>query len=352
MEYYSSLGLNKGASASEVKKAYRKKAMKFHPDKNPGNKQAEAKFKEINEAYEVLSDPQKKAAYDKFGVAGINNNSQQRPPNPHDIFEEMFGGFSGQFDSFFRGNSRNQRHQHQHHQTQRKGTDIHIGLSISFSDCIHGAEKSITYNLKNRCEPCQGTGSEEPLETCPQCHGTGQISFARGFMNLTSTCNVCNGTGKIIKVPCRFCKGLGFAHKRTNSILNIPKGIRPGQRLKVDGAGNLDGSSSPGDLYVDIKFDKSNFEIKDNDIITKTEVDCVNAILGCSMLIDTVDGEKLVKFPAGIQDGNKVRIPGEGLPIGLGSNSRGNFLIEVKVKVLKNITTEVRELLEKVRENI
>ena len=349
MDYYSSLGLQKGASASEIKKAFRKKAMKFHPDKNPGNKQAEAKFKEINEAYEVLSDPEKKEKYDRFGSAGLN---QQHHPsgNASDIFEEMFGGF-GNFDSFFRSSNQS-RTRSRRRERPRRGSDLHINVSISLKDCVNGVEKSILYDVSRTCEPCHGTGSEEPLATCPTCNGSGQISFARGFMNLTSTCTTCNGRGKIIKTVCRFCKGKGVAYKKTNSILNIPKGIRPGQRLKVDGAGNLDRGSTPGDLYVDISFQNSNLKVEGDNVVNVVEIDCINAMLGCELLIETIDGEKIVKSPSGIQNGNKIRIPNHGLPKSLNSNSRGDFLIEVKVSIPKKISAEARNLLEKEKKKI
>ncbi|MBM38432.1 MAG: molecular chaperone DnaJ [Woeseia sp.] len=349
MEYYSSLGLERGASASEIKKAFRKKAMKFHPDKNPGNKQAEAKFKEINEAYEVLSDPNKKAKYDMHGHAGLNSGNQRsnyQSRNQNDIFEEMFGNF-GNFDSFFNKNrGRGQR------QDISRGTDIHIQVSISLSECVNGSEKAIDYSISNTCEPCHGTGSEEPLHTCQQCGGSGQISFARGFMNLTSTCPGCNGKGRIIKVPCRFCRGRGVSYKKTNSILNIPKGIRPGQRLKVDAAGNRDNGLEPGDLYVDIVFENSNLEISGNDLISSVQINCIDAMLGCEILTETVDGKKIVKVPAGIQNGNKIRIPNQGLPVKLNSSSRGHFMVEVNIVIPRKISPEVQSLLSSIRGNL
>ena len=341
MDYYGILGIDKKATQGDIKKAFRKQAMKFHPDKNPGNKEAEERFKQINEAYETLSDVDKKNVYDNFGKRGLDpraTNPDYR--NPTDIFSDMFGGFDGFFNSR-RNNSANQC-----------GSDIHIRVKVSLRDIVFGTEKGINYQVKNICEPCRGTGSEEPLATCSQCGGTGQVQFARGFMNLTATCQTCGGTGKIIKTPCRFCKGRKYSIKKTQSVVSIPKGIRPGQRLKVEGAGNRDRGPNPGHLYVDLEYQENSFDVSNNDIISNTEIDCINAILGCEIIVKTLDGEKIVKIPAGIQDGNRIRLPGLGLPMNINSESRGNFMINVKIVIPKNMSLEVRSMLEKVREKI
>ena len=339
MDYYSSLGLQKGASASEIKKAFRKKAMKFHPDKNPGNKQAEAKFKEINEAYEILSDPEKKSLYDNYGKSGLNpRNTQDFYRNPTDAFEDMFSGFG---DFFGRRSS-----------PAKRGSDIHVRVLVSLKEIVNGTEKQIHYQTKNICSPCNGTGSEEPMQTCRTCGGTGKVQFARGFMNLTTTCNTCMGTGKVIKVPCRFCKGKGYSIKNNTSIVNIPKGIKPGQRLKVDGAGNRDSGHDPGDLYVDISYAQENFEIHGSDISTVIEIDCINAMLGCDFSIKTIDGYRIIKIPSGIQEGNKIKIPSQGIPVSINSNNRGNLYIVVKIKIPKNISNEMKVALERAREQL
>lgn len=343
MDYYEVLKINREATQPEIKKAFRKLAMKYHPDKNPGNKQAESRFKEINEAYEVLSDSDKKSIYDRHGQAGLDPRSANRNyRNPTDIFGEMFGNFHG-FDDFFQSkqNPRNQ-----------KGSDIHIRVSVSFKDIAFGSEKVINYQTKNSCEPCRGTGSEEPLSVCSSCGGTGQIKFAKGFMNIAATCQTCGGTGKVIKTPCRFCHGKGFSYKSNQSTVKIPKGLRPGQRLRVDGAGNSDNGINPGNLYVDVQVDDNQFGISGDDLVSGIEIDCINATLGCEILVQTLDGEKIVKIPAGIQNGNKIRLPSLGMPTSINSTQRGNLLIEVKVFTLKNLPLEARELLKQVREKI
>lgn len=341
MEYYKALGIKKEADASAIKKAYRKAAMKYHPDKNPGDKEAEDSFKLVNEAYSVLSDPEKKSLYDLYGKDGLKSRGQSTHANPHDIFNDFFSGFGG-FGDFF--------HQQNQRSEPKKGTDIHVRSSISLKDLIFGTSKKVSVPVRSECSSCEGTGSDGPPETCPDCQGRGQVSFMRGFMHLTTTCSRCNGSGKIIVNKCKSCNGVGFLRENKNISVNIPSGIRPGQTLRVQGAGNLDSGTTPGDLLFEI-YCEEDCEIRGYDILIRTEVDCLDACVGSEKNIDTFDGKKTVFIPKGIQHGNKIKLRGLGFPTDINSQSRGDLLLFVNITVPKDLSKNQVDVLKKLRES-
>ena len=342
MEYYEALGIERSADAAAIKKAYRKAAMKYHPDKNPDNQQAEDKFKLVNEAYSVLSDPEKKNIYDRYGKAGLGSRGQAGHANPHDIFNEFFSGFDGFGDFFNQGNQRQRR---------QRGQNIHVRIAANIRDLVFGNSVDISIPIRKVCGDCSGTGSDGPPQTCPTCKGTGQMSFMRGFMNLTTTCSHCNGRGKIIVKPCGTCNGTGSITEKKVAKVEIPIGLKPGQTLRVSGEGNPSPGGTPGDLLVDVHCSTDGLELHGNDLVKRIDVDCLDACLGCEIQVDTLDGRKTVKIPSGVQNGNKVKLSGLGFPTSIGSNVRGSMLLLVNLVVPKNLKEHQKKLLRKVRED-
>ena len=335
MEYYQALGIEKTDDTSVIKKAYRKSAMKFHPDKNPGNKQAEERFKLVNEAYSILSDPEKKQIYDQYGKRGLENagsSHQSQNVDPRDIFEHFFGG------SFW-GNQ-NKR--------ARKCSDIRIKINTTLKDHIFGANKNVKFSTKVDCKPCGGSGGDR--YTCRQCNGLGQVNVQRGFMNITTTCPTCLGSGSILKNACKACNGQGQIKEQRVKEIKIPVGLRPGQTLKFNSEGNTKDGYVPGDLLVTFEcVEEREVSIEGNDLVLNLEVDCIDACLGYRQAIDTFDGEKMVKIPAGIQEGNKVKMKNLGFPTSVNSRFRGDLLLKVSIKVPKNLSSSQIKKLEDYR---
>lgn len=340
MEYYNALGVEKSADASAIKKAYRKAAMKYHPDKNPGNKQAEDKFKLVNEAYSVLSDPEKKDIYDRYGKDGLKPRGHQQQANPHDIFNDFFGGFGDIFNN-------NRRQQH----SDRKGSDVHIRVNTDIENLVFGGSVDITIPINHTCQECSGTGSDGPPKTCPDCQGRGQVSFMRGFMNITTTCSRCHGSGKIIVNRCSSCNGRGIKREQKNVAVEVPSGVNPGQTIRVPGAGNRDRGSEPGDLLVDVFCDTRGFDIHGSNLVKGIEVNCINACIGHSIHVDTLDGKKTVTIPAGVQNGNSLKLKGLGFPKSINSKDRGDLLLLINLVVPRNLTKKQVDLLRQVEDN-
>ena len=334
MEYYEALGISRDADESTIKKAYRKAAMKYHPDKNPGDSNAEEKFKAVNEAYSVLSDPEKKHAYDMYGKDGMNQRFQHPGnQNPFDVFNDMFGDFFG----------------NQHHSRRvKKSSNIHIDLEVQLDDLVFGGSRELRIPIKESCNPCDGTGSDGPLEVCDRCHGTGQIRFMRGFMNLTTACDKCHGTGRVIVKVCKFCRGSGKHNTKRDIRVKIPKGIRPEQTIRLEGVGNRD-EGLPGDLLVTLRLRNTPFKISGDDLVDQIKIDCFEAMMGCEKVVQTLDGEKKVSIPAGIQPFKKIRLSHLGFPRSLNSRARGNFLIEVDIFIPKIEDEETINFLNKLR---
>ncbi|MDP4145641.1 MAG: molecular chaperone DnaJ [Bacillota bacterium] len=346
-DYYEALGLQKGASDEDIKKAFRKQAIKYHPDKNQGNKEAEEKFKEINEAYQVLSDPQKKANYDQFGSAegpagfgggGFGGAEGFDFGDLGDIFGSFFGGgFSGG------GRRRN---------GPERGNDLEYNLNLSFEEGVFGVEKDISISRNENCETCNGTGAKPGTssKTCDKCHGSGQIRVQRstplGNFVTQSTCDACGGKGTIISDPCGECHGHGKVRKHRKIKVNIPAGVDTGNVLPLRGQGEHGKNGGPpGDLYVNIRVAPSNvFKRNGIDLSIETHISFGKAALGTEIKVPTVDGDVKYTVPAGTQPGTVFRLKGKGVPR-VNGTGRGDQYVKVIVDVPKNLNEKQKEAL-------
>lgn len=356
-DYYEVLGISKGASDTEIKKAYRKMAKKYHPDANPDNKEAEAKFKEVNEAYEVLSDPQKKAAYDQYGHSAFEQGGMGgggfsggfSGMDMGDIFGNIFGegGFGGFGDIFGGGSSRRRGPQ--------RGSDLQMNLTISFEESMFGCTKDITVNVSEPCPDCKGSGAKAgtTAETCPYCHGTGQEKVTTrtpfGMAQTVRSCSHCGGEGKIIKEKCPRCGGKGNVNVRKTVKVDIPKGIAHGQSIRkrgLGGAGVRGGEN--GDLFVQILVTPSKqFQRQGNDLYTEVAIDIVQSSLGAEITIPTIDGEEKYTIKPGTQPNTKITIRGKGAYNVRNERARGNLIVTLKVVVPTELKKDQKELLEK-----
>jgi molecular chaperone DnaJ len=350
-DYYEVLGVEKGAGADEIKKAYRKLAVKFHPDKNPDDKAAEEKFKEIGEAYDVLGDEEKRAAYDRHGHAAFQNGGAGAGGGFHDpfeVFRDVFGGGGGGggiFEEFFgggggrRGGGR---------QGPLRGSDLRYDLEITLEEAARGTEKSIDLERAVACEKCSGTGSSKPggVKPCTTCGGAGQVITMRGFFQVQQTCPECQGSGQMISHPCSDCRGQGRIDKPTRIKLRIPAGITEGARLRSSGNGdNGMRGGAAGDLYVVIHIRRHEvFERDDDDLYCEVPLGFSRAALGGELEVPTLEGKATVKIPAGTQSGTVFRLRGKGMPR-LQSSSKGDLMVRVQVEVPTNLTADQKEKL-------
>lgn len=346
-DYYEVLGLQKGASKDDIKKAYRKLAIQYHPDKNPGNKEAEEKFKEASEAYEILSDDQKKAAYDQFGFAGVEGMSGgQDFSSTFHGFEDIFGDFSGIFDTFFGGGGR--RSSGGGSGGLRQGANLRYDIEIPFKDAVFGTRVEIQYSHSESCSSCKGTGATggSGRKTCPACQGSGQIRHNQGFFSVASTCPSCGGEGFIIEHPCKDCGGSGTQKKRQKIMVTIPAGVENGKRVVIPRQGDAGPNGGPpGDLYVFIQVKSHEyFERQDLDLYCAVPVSITQAALGADIHITTLDSKTIkVKIPPGIQNGQLLRVRDEGVPV---SGRRGSLYIKVMVQIPAKLSRRGRELME------
>ena len=355
-DYYEVLGLSKGASDDEIKRAFKKMAKKYHPDLNPGNKEAEAKFKEINEAYGVLSDAEKKSRYDQFGHDGVDP-SYGGGGGGAGGFGDFggFGGFGDIFETFFGGGMGGSSRRAN---APAKGEDIHLRLNIEFNDAAFGCEKEIHYTRRCTCKSCKGTGAKggTELETCPQCSGRGVISSVQrtilGNVQSQRTCPSCSGTGKRIKTPCPDCHG-GIVTESKNTKVKIPAGIDNGQTLTLREQGNSGRNGGPaGDVYITLSVAPHRiFDRRGNDIYCEIPISFTDAALGCEMTVPTLDGKIKYNVPEGTQTDSTFRFKGKGVPK-LGSKSRGDMYVTVTVEIPKNLTGKQKELLRKFAETV
>ena len=352
-DYYEILGVERGVGDDELKRAYRKLAVKFHPDKNPGDHEAEEKFKELGEAYEVLSDSSKRAAYDRYGHAAFQNGMGAGGGgfhDPFDLFREVFngGGGGGIFDHFFGGGGGSTDPS-----GRQRGSDLRYDMQISLEEAAKGCEKEIEIRKLDPCESCTGSGAQKGSKavTCPTCRGRGQVVVSRGFFQVAQTCPACHGTGRIIEKPCHSCQGEGRVEKTSRVKIKIPAGIESESRLRSTGGGEAGLRGGPaGDLYVVV-------HIKEHEVFTRNGIDLAcevpipftTAALGGEIRVPTLEGAVSLKIPAGTQSGSTFRIRGLGMPA-LQGIAKGDILTYVQVEVPTRLDAEQREALQKFAE--
>jgi molecular chaperone DnaJ len=340
-DYYRILGVPRDATQEEIKKAYRKLALKYHPDRNPNDKEAEEKFKEINEAYACLSDPEKRAKYDRFGTvdgfefsdAGFDSFASAFS----DIFEDIFGDFFGTFT----GQRRRTR--------PKRGADLRYDLSISLEEAVRGCEKEITIPRWVSCELCGGSGAKPgsgPVR-CPECGGSGYVRFQQGFFSVSRTCPRCGGSGTYIVTPCRACNGEGRVRKYRTVSVKIPPGVDNGSRLRISGEGELGSHGGPpGDLYIIISVKPHKFFKRQGlDLYCEVPITFPQAVLGGEIEVPTLYGTEKLKIPAGTPSGKEFVLRGKGVPR-LGGHSRGDQIVRVYIDVPKKLTPRQKELLQ------
>ena len=350
-DYYEVLGIEKTASKDEIKKAYRKQAVQFHPDKNAGDKEAEEKFKAATEAYEVLSDEKKRAAYDKFGFAGVEGAAG----GGHDYstvyrdFEDIFGDMGSIFESFFGSGSTRTRRSGGGPSVHR-GSDLRFNLDISFKEAVFGTKKDISYSHRIHCPQCGGSGAEAggKRQTCPSCGGTGQVRRSSGFFSIASPCSTCGGEGSIIDNPCRACAGTGLTKKKQKIKITIPAGIESGRRISIPGQGDAGPNGGPkGDLFVYFNVQPhSHFERDGADLYCALPISISQAALGAEVFIDNLEDRKIkVKIPSGTQTGKMLRLRNEGAPVLNHPGKKGDLYIKVMVQVPSKMSSKAKELL-------
>ena len=357
-DYYELLGVGKSATADEMKKAYRKKAVQFHPDKNPGNKEAEEMFKKVSHAYEVLSDTDKRAAYDRYGSAAFDGSAgAPRGPggggggfhDPFDIFREVFGqqgggggGGGGIFEEMFVGGGGGR-------DGGRDGADLRYDLEITLEEAARGIEKEISFRTNMACERCDGAGAEPGSRrvTCPTCRGAGQIRRSGGIITFTQTCPTCAGAGTKVEKPCTACRGDGRVAKSTKLNVRIPAGVDTGSRLRSTGNGEAGmAGGSAGDLYIVLAVKEHElFERQGEDLFCEIPIKFTLATLGGPIEVPTLFGKGSLKIPAGTQSGTTFRLREKGMP-SLRGGKQGDQLVRVQVEVPQTLTAEQRKILE------
>jgi molecular chaperone DnaJ len=338
-DYYEILGVSRDADQDAIKKAYRKMAMQFHPDKNPGNHEAEEKFKEAAGAYEILSDPQKRAQYDRFGHQAFGGGGQGGFSNAEDIFSH----FGDIFGDIFGGGGGGQRRRGRGKHESRSGADLRYISEIDLHEVISGLEKTIEFDTEESCDECHGSGAEKgsTRTSCQTCGGSGQVVRSQGFFTMASTCPTCHGEGEVIKNPCKKCHGSGRSKKHRKIKVNIPPGVDNGTRLRIsgEGEGGYRGGAS-GDLYVEIRVrPHERFERQGEHLVGNLEVPYVVMMLGGDVIVDTLDGEAHLEVPRGIAPGETIRLHGKGLP-SLKGNRRGDIYFQVQVELPKKLSKD------------
>ena len=356
-DYYEVLGVSRGASEDEIKKAYKKMARKYHPDLNPGDKTAEEKFKEVNEAYEVLSDADKKARYDQYGHAGVDPNFGAGG---------FGGGFDGSFDfgdlgdifgSFFGGGFGGGRRTNPN--APQRGESIRMSIAISFEEAAFGCEKAVTVERYETCDTCHGNGCAPGTspEVCPDCHGTGTVQVRRqtpmGVFATSSPCPKCGGTGRIIHQPCKDCRGSGMVRKKKTIQASIPAGIDNGQTISIRGQGNAGKNGGPaGDLLITITVRPHElFRREGTSVLCEAPITFTQAVLGAELEIPTIDGKVKYTLPEGTQSGTTFRLKGKGIP-SINGRGRGDQYVTVYIETPKNLNKEQKEALKKFAETM
>ena len=348
-DYYDVLGVQKNASDAEIKKAFRNLAKENHPDSNRGDEGAEARFKEINEAYENLKDPQSRAAYDQFGHAGTQAGGMGGGfggggfgGNFSDIFEDLFGDFAGRSGQ----NSRQQR--------QSRGSDLRAEIKIDLKDAYFGTTRELAINSATGCDDCDSTGaaSGSGRSTCQHCGGSGSVRSTQGFFTLERTCSVCSGKGSLIENPCRSCSGSGRVRKKRKLSVNIPRGVDEGTRIRLGGEGEAGENGGPfGDLYVFVSINANEFfKRSEADLLSEVPIDFVTAALGGQIEVPTPDGKKIrISIPEGCQNNRQFRLKGKGMPV-LQTNRLGDLYVEIRVEVPTRLSEKQKGILKEFSE--
>jgi len=347
LSYYEILEVSKSADKAEIKKAYRKMAKKYHPDKNDGDKEAEKMFKLCNEAYQVLSDDEKRAIYDRYGKAGLegamggSGSGFSGFEDLSSIFEEMFGGFGG--------GSRRRRNPAD---SDKYNLDMGIELKITFNEAVFGCEKEIKYKYKTSCKACNGTGAKDgKLSTCKTCEGAGQVYLRQGFMTFSQTCPDCNGAGVKAQEECNKCRAKGYIEEEATITVNIPKGIDNGNRLRVAGAGNISKRGSRGDLYITFEVEEDKHFVRDgNNIYIEIPVFFTQAVMGDTINIPSLTGELELKLDIGTRDKQQFIFRGEGIE-DVHGHGKGDLIAQIKITYPKKLSDEQRELLLKLQDS-
>ena len=348
-DYYDVLGVQKNASDAEIKKAFRNLAKENHPDSNRGDEGAEARFKEINEAYENLKDAQTRAAYDQFGHAGTQAGGMGGGfggggfgGNFSDIFEDLFGDFAGRSGQ----NSRQQR--------QSRGSDLRAEIKIDLKDAYFGTTRELAINSATGCDDCDSTGaaSGSGRSTCQHCGGSGSVRSTQGFFTLERTCSVCSGKGSLIENPCRSCSGSGRVRKKRKLSVNIPRGVDEGTRIRLGGEGEAGENGGPfGDLYVFVSINENEFfKRSEADLLSEVPIDFVTATLGGQIEVPTPDGKKIrISIPEGCQNNRQFRLKGKGMPV-LQTNRLGDLYVEIRVEVPTKLNEKQKGILKEFSE--
>ena len=356
-DYYEVLGIQKGASEDEIKKAYKKLARKYHPDMNPGDKEAEEKFKEVNEANEVLSDPEKKARYDQFGFAGVDPNYGAGAGGGAYGGGFDFGDLGDIFGSFFGGGFGGG--QRRNPNAPQRGESIRASVSVSFTEAAFGCEKSVTLERSEQCPTCKGNGCAPGTtpEICPDCHGTGTVQTHRqtpmGVFASNGPCRKCGGTGRLIHQPCPDCRGTGAVRKRKTIKVNIPAGIDHGQTISLRGQGNAGRNGGPaGDLLITVMVQPHELFRRDGvDVFCEAPITFAQAVLGAELEIPTIDGKVKYSIPEGTQTGTVFRLKGKGIPV-LNGRGRGDQYVTVTIETPRNLNKEQKEALRRFSETL
>ena len=350
-DYYEVLGLGREAGEPEIKGAYRKMALKFHPDRNPDDPGAEDKFKEASEAYSVLSDPQKRAAYDRFGHAGLQATGGAGGFNPDTFsdFGDILGDFFGFGDLFGGGGGGKRRTRAQ------RGEDIRYDLELTFEEAVSGLSAEIQVPRMEGCGRCRGSGSEPGSgpTACPTCRGRGEVLYQQSFLSIRRTCSTCGGSGQIIRNPCTQCRGQGYQQVQRKLKVNIPAGVDDGTRVRLGSEGQPGANSGPaGDLYVFLKVKEHPFfERRDQDLHCTIPLNLAQAALGCEIEVPTLEQPHKLKVPEGTQGGAQFRLRNKGVPM-LSGGGRGDLYIHIEVKIPSRLTREQRKLMEQLRETL
>ena len=352
-DYYEVLGVAKGASADEIKKSYRKLAMKYHPDRNPGDKEAEGKFREATEAYEILKDDQKRAAYDQYGHNAFAQGGTGGASGFEGFdFNDIFSNFSDIFGGGDFGGGRGGRRS-----AAQRGSDVRYNLEISLKEAFMGVEEKVSFSILSTCDDCSGTGSADGSEgeTCSDCGGSGKMRAQQGFFIVEKTCGTCRGTGKIIKNPCKKCHGEGRVNKKKTLSVKIPAGVEEGSRIRLSGEGEAGQKGGPaGDLYVFISIRKDDlFTRKGDDIHFEVPIKFTTAALGGHIEIPTIDGAKTkLKIPDGTQSGSSFRLKSKGMTVMNSGGRRGDMYVKANIETPVNLSMEERDLITKLDEMI